>query len=181
MNLPIPIQVLYAGLGGTVLALLVATITNRWSLKVFFLLALRLAIGWHFLFEGLQKVHSHYVGATETNRPFTSEVYFTAGEGPLARVMREKLGDPEKTLQAKLTPQNADKLTALSPGARVDRRHTGSGGWRRPDGEPYESFPDFVARRKKALGEAERKELDDPAKGNEFLRKAAREYAERQV
>src|SRR3954454_11558174 len=119
MSIPIPIQVLYAGLGGTVLALIVATATNRWALKVFFLLALRLAIGWHFLFEGLHKVHSHYVGPSETNRPFTSEVYFTAGEGPLAKAMREKIGDPEKQIEAKLTPQNADKLTALPPDARV--------------------------------------------------------------
>ena len=52
-HLPIPIAVLYAGLGGTVLALIVATVTNRWSPRVFFLLALWLAIGWHFLFEGL--------------------------------------------------------------------------------------------------------------------------------
>jgi hypothetical protein len=180
LPLPIPIQVLYAGLAGTGLALIVATITNRWSLKVFFLLALRLAIGWHFLFEGLHKVHSHYVGASETSRPFSSEPYFTAGEGPLARVMRERIGDPDKDLQAKLTPQNADKLTALSPGARVDR-HAGAGEWRRPNGEPYEPFPDFLKNREKGLSEAERQELNDPEKGKEYLRKAAKEYAERQV
>ena len=32
-----------------------------------------MAIGWHFLFEGLGKIQSHYIGPTETNRPFTSE------------------------------------------------------------------------------------------------------------
>lgn len=176
MNLPfpIPLQVLYAGLGGAVLALIVATISNRWSLKVFFLLALRLAIGWHFLFEGLHKVHSHYVGASETNRPFSSEIYFVAGEGPLAREMRGRIGiDPEKELQAKLTPQNADKLTALSAGARVNRR---------PNGEPHEPFPDFLAARRKELSDAVRQDIaTDPAKAAEFARKAARDYAERQV
>src|SRR6478736_8263256 len=111
-HLPIPLAVLYAGLAGTVLALIVATIQNRWSLRVFFLLALRLAIGWHFLFEGLHKVHSHYVGPGETNRPFTSEPYFTLGEGPLAKVIREKIGDPQKQIEAKLTPQNVGKLAA---------------------------------------------------------------------
>jgi uncharacterized membrane protein YphA (DoxX/SURF4 family) len=183
MNLPfpIPIQVLYAGLAGTVFALLVATATNRWSLKVFFLLALRMAIGWHFLFEGLHKIHSHYIGPSETNRPFTSEVYFTAGEGPLAKEMRARIGhDPEKDLQAKLTPQNADKLAALPPRARVDR-HAGAGGWLRPNGEPYESFPDFLKNREKGLSDAERRELNDQAKGDEYMRKAAKEYAERQV
>jgi uncharacterized membrane protein YphA (DoxX/SURF4 family) len=174
MNLPfpIPIQVLYAGLAGTVLALIVATVTNGWSLRVFFLLALRLAIGWHFLFEGLHKVHSHYVGPSETSRPFTSEVYLTAGEGPLAKVMREKIGDAEKNFQAKLTPQNADKLAGLSPNARVNRR---------PNGERAEPFPDFLADRRRALTDAERQGLTDPAKAAEFARKAAREYAEQHV
>ena len=174
MNLPLPIQVLYAGLGGTVLALIVVTATNRWSLKVFCLLALRLAIGWHFLFEGLHKVHSHYVGTSETNRPFSSEVYFTAGEGPLAREMRARIGgDPDKNLQAKLTPQNADKLTALpSLTARVNRR---------PNGERLEPFADFLAARHTSLTEAERQALTDRAKAEEFTRQAAEEYAERQV
>src|SRR5215218_7385047 len=140
MTLPIPIQVLYAGLGGTVLALIVATATNRWSLRVFCLLALRLAIGWHFLFEGLHKVHSHYVGASETNRPFSSEIYFTAGEGPLAREMRARIGgDPETELKAKLAPQNADKLAAIPPNLRLGRG---------PNGEVREAFPDFLAKRR---------------------------------
>src|SRR5581483_10247428 len=129
--------------------------------------------GWHFLFEGLHKVHSHYVGPSETNRPFTSEIYFTAGEGPLAKEMRARLGtDPDKDLKAKLTPQNADKLTALPPNARVHRR---------PNGEGVEPFPDFLADRRRALSDAERKELSDPVKAADFARKSAREYAEQRV
>ena len=97
-NLPIPIEVLYAGLAGTVLALLVATIQNNWSIRVFFLLALRLAIGWHFLFEGLYKVNTHLVGPTETNRPFTSEPYFRNAPGPVAAYMRKQFSDPLATI-----------------------------------------------------------------------------------
>lgn len=173
MTLPIPIQVLYAGLGGTVLALIVATATNRWSLRVFCLLALRLAIGWHFLFEGLHKVHSHYVGASETNRPFSSEIYFTAGEGPLAREMRARIGgDPEAELRAKLAPQNADKLAAVPPNLRLGRG---------PNGEVREAFPNFLAKRRESLIGAERQALNEPATADEFARKTAEEYAERQV
>ena len=109
-DLPIPLQVLYAGLGGTVLALIVASIQNKWSCRVFFILALRLAIGWHFLFEGLHKIHSHYVGPGETNKVFTSEPYFAVAEGPLGPVMRKQLGDPEEQLKARLTPRNIPEL-----------------------------------------------------------------------
>src|SRR5207247_8372690 len=102
--LPLPFAVVYAMLGGLLLALVVATVLNRWSCKVFFLLALRLAIGWHFLFEGLHKVHSHYVGPSETNRPFSTETYFVAGDGPGAARMRKKLGDPDELIVAKIEP-----------------------------------------------------------------------------
>jgi uncharacterized membrane protein YphA (DoxX/SURF4 family) len=124
-QLQLPIAVLYAGLAGTVLALLVATIQNRWSLRVFFILALRLAIGWHFLFEGLHKLHSHYIGATETNRPFTSEPYFREAEGPLGPYVRQQLGDPVELVKAKTYPastppalggiQDANLLLAIGP------------------------------------------------------------------
>lgn len=85
---------MYAGLAGTALALLVATAQNRWSCRVFFLLALRLAIGWHFLFEGLHKVHSHYHGPSETVRVFSSEPYFKVAPGPLGEQMRRQFSDP---------------------------------------------------------------------------------------
>ena len=44
-------------LAGTLLALVIATAYQKWQPRVFFLLALRLAIGWHFLVEGVEKVH----------------------------------------------------------------------------------------------------------------------------
>ena len=117
-HLPIPIEVIYAGLAGTALALIVATVSNRWSLRVFFLLALRLAIGWHFLFEGLYKVESYYAGPTETGKPFTSEGYFRAAPGPLGPLMRAQFGDPLADIDAKVKPPKPmkpaefDKLSA---------------------------------------------------------------------
>lgn len=113
-HLPIPLAVVYAGLGGTLLALCVATATNKWSLRVFVLLALRLAIGWHFLFEGLYKVQSHNTGPTETNRPFTSEPYFKVAPGPIGALMRKQFGDPEKEIAEKLTPPEAMSAEAFA-------------------------------------------------------------------
>jgi uncharacterized membrane protein YphA (DoxX/SURF4 family) len=92
---PIPMAVIYAGLAGVLLAMLVATAQNKWQWRVFALLALRLAIGWHFLFEGLHKLNSTAVGQTETNKPFTSASYFNIGDGPGAEMARKQfLGDP---------------------------------------------------------------------------------------
>ena len=107
MHLPIPIQVLYAGLGGTLLALIVATAQQRWQPKVFFLLALRLAIGWHFLFEGLYKVHSHHLGPTETSRPFSSDPYFKVAPGPVGAMMRKLFADPAADVEVKVKAPRA--------------------------------------------------------------------------
>lgn len=117
-HLPLPPWVLYAGLAGTALALVVATVQNQWSLRVFFLLTLRLAIGWQFLFEGLGKIHSHWVGPTETNKPFTSEPYFRDADGPLGPLVRRQIGDPEDLLRRKVEP--AELPAAL---AAVDDPH----------------------------------------------------------
>ncbi len=100
----IPLWVVYVGLGGLLLALVVATAQQRWSPRVFFLLALRLAIGWHFLFEGLQKIHSHYVGPTETSRPFSGEPYFRTAPGPLGEYMRRQYYDAETVIAERVRP-----------------------------------------------------------------------------
>jgi uncharacterized membrane protein YphA (DoxX/SURF4 family) len=116
-HLPIPLTVIYAGLAGTVLALIVATITNGWSLRVFFLLALRLAIGWHFLFEGLHKVQSHYLGPTETSKPFSSEPYFRTAPGPLGPILRQQFADPLAEIEAKVKapkPLTATQFSQLT-------------------------------------------------------------------
>jgi uncharacterized membrane protein YphA (DoxX/SURF4 family) len=101
-HLPIPSAVLYAGLAGSVLAVIVASASHRWSLRVFFLVALRLAIGWHFLFEGLYKIQSYYTGPTETSKPFSSEPYFRAAPGPLGQEMRKQFSDSAAEIAAKV-------------------------------------------------------------------------------
>jgi uncharacterized membrane protein YphA (DoxX/SURF4 family) len=123
-HLPIPLAVVYAGLGGTVLALIIATATNKWSLRVFVLLALRLAIGWHFLFEGLYKVQSHNTGPTETNRPFSSEMYFKVAPGPMGAYMRKQFSDPAKEIAEKLTlpeAMSADAFAKLKDAQQAER------------------------------------------------------------
>ena len=124
MHLPIPLPVLYAGLGGVLLALIVATAQNRWQPRVFFLLALRLAIGWHFTFEGLHKVHSLYVGDTDTTKPFTSAGYFNIGDGPGAEIARKRyIADPEKTYTERLAKKReitADEFRNLNPAQQAD-------------------------------------------------------------
>jgi len=132
MTLPIPPAVLYAGLAGVLLSLIVATAMNGWQCRVFVILALRLAIGWLFLFEGLNKLNSFAVGPTDSNKVFTSAPYFAAAEGPLGDYMRKKyLGDPEKTYTERLakkkpvTPAAFEKLplteqAALCPDAAAE-------------------------------------------------------------
>jgi uncharacterized membrane protein YphA (DoxX/SURF4 family) len=70
----------------------------------FFLVLLRLAIGCHFLYEGLHKLHSMAVGPSETNRPFSSAGYFREAQGPLGSVMLSQFGDPDEEALARLIP-----------------------------------------------------------------------------
>jgi uncharacterized membrane protein YphA (DoxX/SURF4 family) len=73
---------------------------NRWS--AFFLILLRLSIGWHFLVEGYHKFHTHQLGETATNKPWTGEAFFREGIGPAAQAFRDVLGDPDKLALARL-------------------------------------------------------------------------------
>src|SRR5262245_3923306 len=63
---------------------------------VVFLVLLRLAIGWHFFIEGVQKVESVSLGETATNRPFSSAGYFREATGPAGGWARMALGDPDE-------------------------------------------------------------------------------------
>src|SRR5271168_1744764 len=66
---------------------------NDWGVGTrLFLVALRLAIGWHFLFEGLEKLSSP---------TWSSEAYLREASGPLAPEFRELAGDG---LLARLEP-----------------------------------------------------------------------------
>lgn len=121
MNSPIPLGVIYAGLAGTLLALIVATAQQKWSPKVFFLLALRLAIGWHFMFEGFHKIHSTYTGPTETNRPFTSEPYFKVAPGPIGEKMRKNFGDPAAVIDAKVKAPKDTKPETFAKLSEADQ------------------------------------------------------------
>jgi uncharacterized membrane protein YphA (DoxX/SURF4 family) len=67
-----------------------------------FLVLMRLAIGWHFLFEGLEKIQSVELGPTETNRPWSSAAYLRESTGPLAGFFRRQVGDPDEQALARL-------------------------------------------------------------------------------
>src|SRR5579883_1684851 len=99
----------------------------RWKypfLTACFLVLLRLAIGWHFLYEGYHKVHSLSVGL----KPFSSASFFREAHGPLGDYMRHALGDPDENLLARLTllpaegPQKkgAEKAARLPQAVRHD-------------------------------------------------------------
>jgi uncharacterized membrane protein YphA (DoxX/SURF4 family) len=65
--------------------------TRITGLACFFLIALRLAIGWHFLVEGVHKIQTHRLGQTATNTPWTGAGFFREGIGPAAPYFREIL------------------------------------------------------------------------------------------
>jgi uncharacterized membrane protein YphA (DoxX/SURF4 family) len=85
------------------------------SLTRVFLVLLRLAIGWHFLVEGIDKIQSVQLGPTETNRPWTSEPYLREANGPFGDFFRHQIGDPDEATLARLTvaplPAGADPAT----------------------------------------------------------------------
>jgi uncharacterized membrane protein YphA (DoxX/SURF4 family) len=86
----------------------------------FTLVLLRLAIGWHFLFEGIDKIESTARGPSELSRPFSSEAYLREANGPLGDFMRSQIGDPDARALAFLTLKEipADADPARSPARR---------------------------------------------------------------
>lgn len=101
----------------------------RWT--AFFLILLRLAIGWHFLVEGGQKVQSIYlVGPTASGKPpFSSATYFRQAPGPLGSAVRRLEGDPDDAALARLVvpplgvdedPATAKPQDRVPPGLRRD-------------------------------------------------------------
>src|SRR5919201_4284313 len=94
-------------------------------LTAVFLILLRLAIGWHFLYEGLHKLHSLELGPTSTNRPFSSAGYFRDAPGPFAIFMRGQLGDPDAIAVAELTVEPVpagEDVTKYPPQKRMPAR-----------------------------------------------------------
>jgi uncharacterized membrane protein YphA (DoxX/SURF4 family) len=86
-------------------------------LTAFFLLLLRLAIGWHFAAEGYHKLAGYWKGSTETvvrkSKPWTSAGYFREGDGPLARYILKEIGDPDEEALALLTPAPPKRVPPL--------------------------------------------------------------------
>lgn len=71
-----------------------AATTTRYPgfMAAFFLVALRIAIGWHFLYEGMDKLHSF-----QTAKPFSAEAYLRFANGPLADRFRAIVPDVDST------------------------------------------------------------------------------------
>jgi uncharacterized membrane protein YphA (DoxX/SURF4 family) len=59
-------------------------------LAAMFIILLRVAIGWHFLNEGVEKVNSTRYG----KEPFSAEIYLRNASGPFAPFFRGMLPDP---------------------------------------------------------------------------------------
>ena len=82
------------------------------KLTAFFLILLRLAIGWHFFAEGYHKLETDWRGPTETvvgkAKPFSSAGYFREGTGPLAQLIRKEVGDPDNEALRLLTPESGE-------------------------------------------------------------------------
>lgn len=76
----------------------------RQRLALVFIVMLRIAIGWHFGFEGLEKKRTVDTGPSLISKPWTSEPYFREGNGPLAKYVQSKIGDTDDLLLARLTP-----------------------------------------------------------------------------
>lgn len=77
------------------------------------LVLLRLAIGWHFFFEGLEKIRTMRIGQAEISRPFSSAGYFREAPGPLGGWMRSTLGDPYEEARARLVLKEIPELGRL--------------------------------------------------------------------
>jgi uncharacterized membrane protein YphA (DoxX/SURF4 family) len=64
-------------------------------LAALFIVLLRIAIGWHFFHEGLEKVRSTYDG----KEPFSAEIYLRNSNGPFAPYFRQMIPDVDGLAQ----------------------------------------------------------------------------------
>ncbi|MFM7318858.1 MAG: DoxX family protein [Isosphaeraceae bacterium] len=69
----------------------------------FFLVVLRMAIGWHFLYEGMEKVRSF-----QSPKPFSAEVYLRNANGPLADTFRSIIPDVDSVAHLDTTKSAVD-------------------------------------------------------------------------
>lgn len=87
-----------------------------------FLVVLRLAIGWHFFFEGIEKIQSWNLGPTESNRPWTSKPYLREATGPMAPWFRKQAGEADEEVLALvevLPLPNGQDPARVPPGQRI--------------------------------------------------------------
>src|SRR5690242_11867472 len=95
---------------------------NNWTRL--FLVLVRLAIGWLFLFEGLEKVHSIQTGPTASSKPFSAAGYLAQSSGPLSPVFQWQIGgnaDANAIERLTVTPQAGDNAAErASPALRRD-------------------------------------------------------------
>jgi uncharacterized membrane protein YphA (DoxX/SURF4 family) len=83
-----------------------------------FLVVLRLAIGWLFLFEGLEKVRSLDFAPTATTKPFSSAGYLSQSSGPLSPLFQWQIGgNADANAIERLT---LDPSGGVSPALRSD-------------------------------------------------------------
>jgi hypothetical protein len=67
-------------------------------LAALFVVLLRIAIGWHFLYEGAEKIRSTYEGKS----PFSAEIYLRNANGPLGPMFRQMIPDVDSLGQLDL-------------------------------------------------------------------------------
>jgi uncharacterized membrane protein YphA (DoxX/SURF4 family) len=87
-----------------------------------FLVLLRLAIGWHLMYEGLWKLSTQH-----TSTPWTAEGYLKNATGPLRSHFREMTGDPNDlrwldydTMAAKWDSWRQRFIAHYAPGGELD-------------------------------------------------------------
>lgn len=96
----------------------------RERLTLLFLVLLRLAIGWHFMFEGIQKLRTINRGPSEISKPWTCEPFFREGTGPFAKLVRWQIGDLDDLAVARMS------VKPIPPGEDESRY------------QPYKRLPD---------------------------------------
>src|SRR6266545_36015 len=85
----------------------------------FALVLLRIAIGWHFLFEGLEKLDSYFRGPADGKSVWTSEHYLRESTGPLRSFFRAQAGDLNEAALERLTVP-ANEPGKLPPALETD-------------------------------------------------------------
>src|SRR5258708_33816650 len=90
---------------------------NSWTR--FFLVLLRLTIGWHCLIEGIDKVESIRRGPTVSGPAWSSAAYLRESSGPLAPFFRWQAGDPDEEALQRFAVLPAEETANTSFRSRI--------------------------------------------------------------